>query len=56
MVWVPDQNLLDISSSQVTERPDQVLHSLEVFDLEEWGLPPFDSDDVTVGQQSGAGV
>jgi pseudouridine-5'-monophosphatase len=55
VVWVPDQNLLDLGSSQVTERPpDQVLRSLEAFVPEEWGLPPFDPDNVVVGgQQSG---
>ena len=56
VAWVPDQNLLDVGSSQVTERPDQVLHSLEVFVPEEWGLPPFDSDDATIRQQSGTEV
>jgi len=56
VVWVPDQNLLDIGYPQVTERPDQVLRSLDAFVPEEWGLPPFDPDDVPVGQQSGTEV
>ena len=55
VVWVPDQNILDVGPSQVTESPDQVLRSLEEFVPEEWGLPPFDSDDVPVNQQSGTG-
>ncbi|KAH9987012.1 HAD-like protein [Russula compacta] len=43
VVWVPDQNLLDIASSQLAaDKPDQVLSSLEAFVPEEWGLPPFD--------------
>jgi pseudouridine-5'-monophosphatase len=54
-VWVPDPNLLDVGSSQVSERPDQVLRSLEEFVPEEWGLPPFDSD-VPIGQQCGTEV
>lgn len=51
VVWVPDQNLLDLGSSQLAaaEKPDQVLHSLEAFVPEEWGLPPF--DDAPVSQQ-----
>jgi len=56
VMWVPDQNLLDVGHSQVTERPDQVLRSLDAFVPEEWGLPPFDSDDVPVDQQSGTEV
>jgi len=56
VVWVPDQNLLDVGSSQVTERPDQVLRSLEAFVPEEWGLPPFDSNDVPISQQPGTEV
>ena len=56
MVWVPDRNLLDVSSSQVSEGADQVLRSLEAFVPEEWGLPPFDSDDVPISQQSGTEV
>jgi len=58
VVWVPDQNLLNIGSSesQVTDRPGQLLRSLEDFVPEEWGLPPFDSDDVPVGQRSGTEV
>jgi pseudouridine 5'-phosphatase len=51
VVWVPDENLLDVDSSQLTEKPDQVLRSLEAFVPEEWGLPPFDG--VPVSQQSG---
>ena len=51
MVWVPDENLLSVGSSQLTEEPDQVLRSLEAFVPEEWGLPPFDN--VLVSQQSG---
>lgn len=51
VVWVPDENLLSVDSSQLTEKPDQVLRSLEAFVPEEWGLPPF--DDVPVSQQSG---
>jgi pseudouridine 5'-phosphatase len=41
VVWVPDENMLDVESSQVTERPDQILRSLEAFVPEEWGLPPY---------------
>jgi pseudouridine 5'-phosphatase len=51
VVWVPDENLLSVDSSQLTEKPDQVLRSLEAFVPEEWSLPPF--DDVPVSQQSG---
>jgi pseudouridine-5'-monophosphatase len=51
VVWVPDENLLSVDSSQLTEKPDQVLRSLEAFVPEEWGLPSF--DDVPVSQQSG---
>jgi len=49
VVWVPDENLLSVGSSQLTEKPDQILRSLEAFVPEEWGLPPFDS--VLVSQQ-----
>jgi len=56
VVWVPDQNLLDVGSSQITERPDQLLRSLEAFVPEEWGLPPFDPRDVPTSQQSGTEV
>ncbi|KAI0044971.1 HAD-like protein [Auriscalpium vulgare] len=38
VVWVPDANLLELDSPPDT---DQVLHSLEEFVPEEWGLPPF---------------
>ena len=51
MVWVPDENLLRVDSSQLTEKPDQILRSLEAFVPEEWGLPSF--DDAPVSQQSG---
>jgi pseudouridine 5'-phosphatase len=53
VVWVPDENLLSVGSSQLTdsEKPDQVLRSLEDFVPEEWGLPPY--DDVPGNQQSG---
>jgi pseudouridine 5'-phosphatase len=51
VVWVPDENLLSVDSSQLTEKPDQVLRSLEAFVPEEWGLPPF--GDVPVSQRSG---
>ena len=50
VVWVPDENLLNVGSSQLTEKPDQVLRSLEAFVPEEWGLPPF--DEVPISQQS----
>jgi pseudouridine-5'-monophosphatase len=50
-VWVPDENLLNLGSSQLTEKPDQVLRSLEAFVPEEWGLPPF--DDALFSEQSG---
>jgi pseudouridine 5'-phosphatase len=43
VVWVPDENLLSVGSSQLTEKPDQVLRSLEDFVPEEWGLPPYDN-------------
>ncbi|KAI0246437.1 hypothetical protein BJV78DRAFT_150445 [Lactifluus subvellereus] len=42
VVWVPDENLLSVQSSQVTEQPDQVLRSLKGLVPEEWGLPPYD--------------
>jgi pseudouridine 5'-phosphatase len=48
VVWVPDENLLSVDSSQLTEKPDQILRSLEAFVPEEWGLPPF--GDVPVSQ------
>jgi len=51
VVWVPDVNLLSVDSSQLTEKPDQILCSLEAFVPEEWGLPPF--DDVLVSQEAG---
>ena len=51
VVWVPDANLLSVDSPQLTEKPDEVLRSLETFVPEEWGLPPF--DDVPVSRQSG---
>jgi len=51
VVWVPDENLLVVESSQLKEKPDQVLRSLEAFIPEEWGLPPFDT--VPVNHQSG---
>ena len=54
VVWVPDQNLLNVGSLQAAERPDQVLRSLNDFVPEEWGLPPFDSGNVPVGEQFGA--
>ncbi len=41
VVWVPDVNLLSVDSSQLTEKPDQILRSLEAFVPQEWGLPPF---------------
>ena len=56
VVWVPDQNLLDVGASQITEKPDQILRSLEAFVPEEWGLPPFDLDDIPISQQSGTEV
>ncbi|KAI0292711.1 HAD-like domain-containing protein [Multifurca ochricompacta] len=43
VVWIPDENLLGVGPSQITERPDRVLHSLEDFVPEDWGLPPFDN-------------
>lgn len=50
MVWVPDENLLlGVDSSQLTEKPDQVLRSLEAFVPEEWGIPPF--DDIPVSKK-----
>lgn len=49
VIWVPDENLLNVQPSQVAEQPDQVLRSLEAFVPEEWGLPPYDD---IVAQQS----
>ncbi|KAF8347710.1 HAD-like domain-containing protein [Amanita rubescens] len=40
VIWVPDPNLLNIEYSG-TEKPDQILKSLEDFVPEEWGLPPY---------------
>jgi len=42
VVWVPDQNLLNVEYNGA-EKPDQVLSSLEHFTPEMWGLPPYDS-------------
>ena len=42
VVWVPDQNLLNVEYNGA-EKPDQVLSSLEHFIPEMWGLPPYDS-------------
>ena len=47
VVWVPDENLLSVDSSQLTEKPEQVVRSLEAFVPEEWGLPPFDDAPVS---------
>ncbi|RXW25010.1 hypothetical protein EST38_g793 [Candolleomyces aberdarensis] len=44
VVWVPDPNLLGVEGAKdgpVTA--DQVIHSLEDFVPEQWGLPPYDS-------------
>ncbi|KAH9055538.1 HAD-like protein [Lactarius vividus] len=41
VVWVPDENLLNVRCSQSGEQPDQILRSLEQFVPEDWGLPPF---------------
>ncbi|RXW25011.1 hypothetical protein EST38_g794 [Candolleomyces aberdarensis] len=44
VVWVPDPNLLGVKDvKDGPETPDQVLHSLENFVPEQWGLPPYDS-------------
>lgn len=47
VVWVPDANLValtgDASMPSTIEQPDQTLKSLEDFNPEEWGLPPYDS-------------
>jgi len=40
VIWVPDPNLLNVEYSG-TEKPDQMLKSLEDFVPEEWGLPPY---------------
>jgi len=42
VVWVPDAELAKLEYSGV-EQPDQLLHSLEAFRPEEWGLPPYSS-------------
>ncbi|KIY66477.1 HAD-like protein [Cylindrobasidium torrendii FP15055 ss-10] len=42
VIWVPDQNLLDVAYDG-EEKADQVLRSLEEFKPEEWSLPPYDS-------------
>lgn len=42
VVWVPDPNLLKLNH-QTEEIPDQILSSLEDFNPEEWGLPPYDN-------------
>jgi len=41
VVWVPDPNLLALGLTEILERPDQVLQSLEYFNPGEWGLPPY---------------
>ncbi|PPQ95313.1 hypothetical protein CVT26_008158 [Gymnopilus dilepis] len=41
VIWVPDQNLLNLAI-EIPEKPDQVLRSLEDFVPEEWGLPPYE--------------
>ncbi|KAL9711509.1 hypothetical protein Ac2012v2_004579 [Leucoagaricus gongylophorus] len=46
VVWVPDQNLLDVGYSG-EERADQTLKSLEDFVPEQWGLPPYPLSDDT---------
>ena len=43
VVWVPDPNLLKLDLSNMEEKPDQILGSLENFVPEEWGLPPYDA-------------
>lgn len=47
VVWIPDANLVALTESSTTsstiEQPEQTLRSLEDFDPEEWGLPPYDS-------------
>ncbi|OCB88408.1 HAD-like protein [Sanghuangporus baumii] len=40
VVWVPDPNLLEVEYSGL-HRADEVLRSLEDFDPEKWGLPPY---------------
>jgi len=41
VVWVPDPNLVALGLTEILERPDQVLQSLEHFNPGEWGLPPY---------------
>ena len=43
VVWVPDPNLLGVTEDTGPEVADQVIHSLEEFIPEQWGLPPYDS-------------
>ncbi|KAJ7091993.1 HAD-like domain-containing protein [Mycena belliarum] len=40
VVWVPDVKLLDVEYSG-DEQADQILKSLEDFEPEKWGLPPY---------------
>jgi len=42
VVWIPDSHLLTLDSSDVAEKPDQTLHTMEEFVPEEWGLPPYE--------------
>lgn len=46
VVWVPDPNLLEVGDNENTilQKPDQILKSLEDFNPEEWGLPPYDDE------------
>ncbi|KAI5118887.1 hypothetical protein M0805_003562 [Coniferiporia weirii] len=44
VVWVPDANLLEVGPSAVYTA-DETLRSLEDFDPEAWGLPPFKTEE-----------
>jgi pseudouridine-5'-monophosphatase len=37
VIWVPDANLLDVDC----DGADQLLKSIEEFEPEKWGLPPY---------------
>ncbi|KAF7315904.1 hypothetical protein MIND_00107000 [Mycena indigotica] len=45
VIWVPDPNLLALSNGEKEPnalQPDRVIHSLEEFVPEDWGLPAYD--------------
>ncbi|KAF7979081.1 hypothetical protein HWV62_43585 [Athelia sp. TMB] len=42
VVWIPDNNLLDVEFKG-PERADETLKSVEEFEPEKWGLPAYES-------------